>query len=182
MAYYIRLKLRFVAFITFLNISILTVYADRTYRKSAARRSLDSTIPYNPENPYQQPSASDQHMLSIIHPSYNQTNSYQSPYSPILHSAVHMSSISEDSESIASDTIVCLPSPAHARHMLPPLLNQEQGLIRGQKRRFNEKDNNNLNKLEEDIKALRERVIITKKRQRLLKEQENLIRELAELE
>jgi hypothetical protein len=93
-----------------------------------------------------------------------------------------MSSISEDGESITSDTIVCLPALAHARHMLIPPSNQEQGLIRGQKRHFNQRDNSDLDKLEGDVMALKERVIIAKKRQRLLKEQEDLTRELAELE
>ena len=180
--YYIRSESRLVTFNTFFGVSILTAYADRTYRKSAARRTIDPTLPYNPENPYQQPSASDQHMLSIIQPSYNQTNSYQSPYPAVSLLAPHMSSISDDSESIHSDTIVCLPSPAHARHMLIPPSNQEQGLTRGQKRHFSQRDNSDLNKLEGDVKALKERVIIAKKRQRLLKEQEDLTRELAELE
>ena len=81
-----------------------------------------------------------------------------------------MSSISDDSESIYSDTIVCLPSLAHTRHILIPPLNQEQGLTRGQKRHFSQRDNSDLNNLKGDVKALKERVIITKKRQRLLKE------------
>jgi hypothetical protein len=93
-----------------------------------------------------------------------------------------MSSISEDSENIASDTIVCLPSLAHAGHMLLPPSNQEQGLTRGQKRHFNQRENSDLGKLEGDVRALKERVLIAKKRQRLLKEQEDLTRELAELE
>jgi hypothetical protein len=66
--------------------------------------------------------------------------------------------------------------------MLPPPSNQEQGLRRGQKRHFNQRDNSDLDKLEGDVEALKGRVIIAKKRQRLLKEQEDLTRELAALE
>jgi len=93
-----------------------------------------------------------------------------------------MSSISAESESTTSDTIVCLPSVTHARHMLPPPSNQEQGLSRSRKRHFYQPDNSDLDKLEGDIKALKERVMLAKKRQRLLKEQEDLRRELAQLE
>ncbi len=91
---------------------------------------------------------------------------------------MHMSSIGDNSESIGSNTIVCLPSPPHARHM-PPLTNQEQGLIRGQKRQFDTRDISGLDELEGDVKALKERVNIAKKRQRLLKEREDLTRQLA---
>jgi hypothetical protein len=74
-----------------------------------------------------------------------------------------MPSISSDSESVASDTIVCRTSSAHARDMRPPPSNQEQGLVRGQKRHFNQRDNTNLDTLKGDVKALKEMVTRAKK-------------------
>ncbi len=62
---------------------------------------------------------------------------------------------------------------------MPPLTNQEQGLTRGQKRQFDTRDISGLDELEGDVKALKERVNIAKKRQRLLKEREDLTRQLA---
>ena len=66
--------------------------------------------------------------------------------------------------------------------MRPPPSNQEQGLVRGQKRYFDQSDNTDLNTLEGDVQALKEMVAKAKKRQRLLKEKQDLRRVLEALE
>jgi hypothetical protein len=145
-------------------------------------------MPFNPENPYQRPSASDQHMLRTFDIPVG--NQYMLPTPPA--SAEHTLDISAE-QPLDGDTIVVDPnrasSPvsssasAYADHMLPPS-NQAQGALLNRKRTINQisQDNNDLNSLSNNVQALRDRVAQIKKRKQLLKEQEDLERELIALE
>ena len=112
---------------------------------------------------------------------------------PHLASAEHMPDIYSDTETIASDTIRVQPPPprhrAHAEHMPTPPSNQAQGLLRGQKRYYDQTqledqesdDNYDSRELENNIRALQQKLDKAKKRKRLLKEKERLERVLAGL-
>ncbi|KAH8684403.1 hypothetical protein BGZ60DRAFT_165405 [Tricladium varicosporioides] len=151
----------------------ITQKKNQIYRKAAQRRQKHSTVPFNPENPYD----------SIIYTQDQgtQVNAYERLISPSV-SSQH--TLSQDQESNEGDTIIVDTSSVYTEHMLIPL-NEQQG-IRQRKRQACQIStiDSTTERVQDRVNTLRERVQKAKevKRQRLLNEEQELLKELEELE
>lgn len=144
---------------------------DKQYRNAAQRRQIHPEIPFNPENPYDTPYASAEHMLSTI-----------SEFRPQPDSILVSDSEDDVSE---SDTITVDARLAYGGSMPPPS-NQAQGQLsrkRGQSQ-ISTSNIEDIRSVEVRVHALREQVAKKKKAkeyQSLLRIEKQLQIELAEL-
>lgn len=144
---------------------------DKQYRNAAQRRQSHPELPYNPENPYDTPFASAEHMLSILSSIGRQPDPL-----PLD------DSISELSE---SDTIEVDTRSTYSGYMPPPS-NYTQGQLLRKRRQSQTSINSIIDTqgVESRVKALREQIRTKKKEQELqalLRVEKELQIELANL-